>query len=154
MTNHNFNYENRFQILFNKEEYAILNQNVIGVSTPSIDMGNTIQPTAIRNIYIPGNSLEFSDLTITFLLDENYSNYIKILKWIQLCRNFDELDSERIESDITLVLLNNKYKSEHSIVFQNCYPFSLSELPLNTQISETEPINFVGIFKINGMKVE
>ena len=152
--NENFNYENRFKVIFASEEYSNLSKNVVDITIPSIDIGTTIQPTMIRNLYIPGNSIEFGDITITFLLDEEYTNYKKIFDWVKICRDFDEINAEKMFSDISVVLLNTKFNPILTLKFENCFPFNLSDIPLNYQITTTEPVRFVTVFKINGYKIE
>ena len=36
---------------------------------PAIDLGTTVQPNYLRDIPVPGDKIEFGDLTIRFLVD-------------------------------------------------------------------------------------
>ena len=150
MPQQNFNYENRFQISFDSEDYKDLAKNVVEITTPDISIGTTIQPTTIRNIYIPGNSIEFGDMQLSFLLDEDYANYSMMFQWLNKLRNFDSINLERDVIDINVVLLNGKYNPFLSMDFKDCFPYVMSEIPLSYQVSNLEPLRFSVTFKING----
>jgi hypothetical protein len=50
---------------------------------PSMDMGTATQSTYLRDLDIPGDKVQFGDLTIRFLVDEDLGNYMEIQKWIR-----------------------------------------------------------------------
>ena len=50
---------------------------------PSMDLGIAEQPSYLRNIPTPGDKIEFGDLSIRFLVDEDLVNYMEIDKWIR-----------------------------------------------------------------------
>ena len=41
------------------------------------------QPNYLRDIPTPGDKIEFGDLTLRFLVDEDLTNYMEIQKWIR-----------------------------------------------------------------------
>ena len=41
------------------------------------------QPNYLRDVPIPGDKIEFGDLTIRFLVDEDLTNYMEIQNWIR-----------------------------------------------------------------------
>ena len=54
------------------------------VNVPDLLLGTTIQPTqALKNLPQPGEVIEFGDLTLRFLVDENMENYIEVQNWIR-----------------------------------------------------------------------
>jgi len=150
----NFSYENRFQVLFGHEDFTTLNRKVIDVTLPSLNIGTTEQPTPIKRLYVPGDSLEIGEVNMTFLLDDDYDNYKIVLDWINTLRNFKETDLERLVIDIAIVLLDAKYKEVFTITCEDCFPYSISDIFLNQQIEETEPLKFLTTFKVNGLKYE
>lgn len=151
MSQENLNYENRFQVVFSNETYKELTKSIVNITTPDISIGATIQPTAIRNIYVPGDSVELGDITLTHLLDEDYWNYKTYFEWLNVLRNLDSIDLSREVIDISIVLLDNKHYPFLSIDIQDAFPFVLSEIPLDYQIAEIEPIRFSVTYKINGV---
>ena len=60
-----------------KVEYFCTAANI-----PGISLGQASQPTPLKDIPIPGDKLEYDNLNITFLVDENLENYREIHGWM------------------------------------------------------------------------
>ena len=60
-----------------KVEYFCTAANIPGVS-----LGQANLPTPLKDIPIPGDKLEYDNLNITFLVDENLENYREIHGWL------------------------------------------------------------------------
>ena len=54
------------------------------VNIPGIELGVVNQTTpGLKNIPRPGEVIEFEDLTLRFMVDENLENYIEVQSWIR-----------------------------------------------------------------------
>ena len=111
----NFQYENRFQVLFGHEDFNDLNKKVIDVTLPTITIGSTEQPTPIKRLYVPGDSLDIGEINMTFLLDEDYNNYKIILDWI---------NTLRMEKYFTFLSYNIKTLSHTNKINTKVFPFT------------------------------
>ena len=60
-----------------KVEYFCTAANIPGISIPS-----PTQPTPLADIPLPGDTISFDDLSVTFLVDENLENYREIHGWM------------------------------------------------------------------------
>lgn len=49
---------------------------------PSINLGFAVQPTSLINIPRPGEKIDFGELTVRFLIQEDMANYIELYNWI------------------------------------------------------------------------
>ena len=68
----------KFQITkLPKVEYFCTAANIPGISIPSPQ-----QPTPLADIPLPGDTISFDDLSVTFLVDENLENYREIHGWM------------------------------------------------------------------------
>ena len=68
----------RFSIIkLPKVEYFATAANI-----PGITLGQANQPTPLKDVPIPGDKLEYDNLNITFLVDENLENYREIHGWL------------------------------------------------------------------------
>ena len=68
----------KFQIMkLPKVEYFTTACNI-----PGISLNATVQPTPLADIPLPGDTISFGDLEITFLVDENLENYREIHGWM------------------------------------------------------------------------
>ena len=111
---------------------------------PSMDLGIAEQPTYIRNIPTPGDKIQFGDLTLRFLVDEDLVNYMELQRWIRglgYPENMDEfrkLEGEavlpgnfgqagdNIYSDGTLQILSSNLVPSFQVVFNDLFPYTLS----------------------------
>ena len=60
-----------------KVEFFVTQANI-----PGISLGQTSQPTPLKDIPIPGDKLDYDNLNISFLVDENLENYREIHGWL------------------------------------------------------------------------
>ena len=61
-----------------KTEFFVKAANIPGVS-----IGEVTQPTPLSNITLPGDTLSFENLNITFIVDEFFNNYIEVQDWMR-----------------------------------------------------------------------
>ena len=50
---------------------------------PSLDLGVAEQPSYLKDIPIPGDKMQFGDLNLRFLVDEDLVNFMEIQNWIR-----------------------------------------------------------------------
>ena len=125
------------------------------VSIPSISLSNTILSTPYANIPIEGDVLEFEDLTIGFIVDEDMQNYLELYNWLQSLGfpdNYSQYDNETsdIKSDMNILLHTNKSNPNYSIVFKDVFPVSLGAIAFDTNATALDPIVIDATFKYTG----
>ena len=94
----------------------------------------------------PGDMIEFGDLTLRFLVDEDLTNYMAIQNWIrgmgfpERLEQYRELeedgmvkgsyrnDRSNVYSDGTLQVLASSQIPNFQITFQDLFPYKLSTL--------------------------
>jgi|TARA_B100001939_G_C16853238_1_gene578440 hypothetical protein len=125
-------------------------------NVPAMTLGVAEQANYLRNIPVPGDKIEFSDLTLRFLVDEDLKNYMEIQNWIrglgypESLTEFDELDkagelfgrfagsSDKIYSDGTLSVLTNNLVPKYQIFFKDLFPYDLSTLSFDATQTDQE----------------
>ena len=123
---------------------------------PSMDLGIAEQPTYLRNIPTPGDKIQFGDLTLRFLVDEDLVNYMELQRWIRglgYPENMDEfrkLEGEavlpanfgqagdNIYSDGTLQILSSNLVAKFNVNFTELFPYSLSTLAFDATDTDIE----------------
>ena len=45
---------------------------------PEISLNTAVQPSYLKNIDVPGDQLQYSDFTMSFLVDEDFENYMDL----------------------------------------------------------------------------
>ena len=128
---------------------------------PDITLGIAEQPTYLKNIPVPGDKIEFGDLNLRFLVDEDLGNYMEIQNWIRglgfpdTLLEFDELETrdpmfrgggfgqfaksgDKIYSDGTLQILSSNLVPKFQVVFKDLFPYSLSTMTFDATDTDFE----------------
>ena len=130
---------------------------------PGISLGQATVDTPLKSIPFPGDELNYQDLGISFLVDENLNNYKEIHDWLtglgapQNHNQFSTLRDTGTDrfpgqttnspnnntvpdggtySDATLTILNSKNIAKVEIRFHNIFPTSLGSLSYDVQASD------------------
>jgi hypothetical protein len=152
----NYQFENRFRVTFlsTREDIRRLSDTCVTLNLPSIIMGITPQPTSIKQIFIPGDSIDFEEVNMQFLVQENMENWLAIVDWIYRMKNPNEIDMERDVIDIGIDVLNAKHKPIIQTTLVDAFPCTVSDVPLNYQLDDVEPNRIDVTFKLNNFKYE
>lgn len=124
-------------------------------SLPQINLGGAEQSNYLKQIMHPGDRIEYGELPIEFLVDEDMLNYTLIHNWMtglgfpETMQQFIDVTSDRSNqrdlqlqySDATLKILNSNYNTTAQIKFWDLYPTSLSSLEFTA--SDTDVNYFV-----------
>ena len=109
---------------------------------PEISLDVARQSTYLKDLDIPGEKLNYGDLTLRFMVDENMENYISIYEWLtglgfpETTTQFRTLttddggvrDQKEAFSDGTLRILNSNFREVAKVKFLDLFPTSLSSL--------------------------
>jgi hypothetical protein len=127
------------------------------VELPSIQLGTAMMATSVHDVPLPGENLTFSDLTFSFIVNEDMSNYLAIHEWMmglgypeshQMYKDL-LLNSKNAASlseiakgftDGVLTILGNYNKPIMQVVFVDAFPISISGMNFSSNNSDSEPI--------------
>jgi len=111
-------------------------------SIPEIAIPFAEVQTPYRNVPIAGSGgINFGDLQVRFLIDEELKNYNEIHKWI---RKYGLSDTQLVpgESDLysnaRLMILTSHSNTNHIVEFVNIFPVSLSGVPFDATVGDVE----------------
>ena len=123
---------------------------------PSLDLGIAEQPTWLKNIDVPGDKIQFGDLTLRFLVDEDLVNYMELQRWIRGLGYPEDMDEFRkiegeavmpgnfgnkgddIYSDGTLQILSSNLVPAFQVVFTDLFPYTLSTVMFDATDTDIE----------------
>ena len=132
---------------------------------PSMDLGVAIQPSYLKEIPTPGDKIDFGDLNVRFLVDEDLGNYVQLQRWIrglgfpESMKEFDDLEKDAvmpanyynqgddIYSDGTLQILSSQFNAKFNVVFKDLWPYSLSTLSFDATDTDIEYFTAEASFK-------
>ena len=123
---------------------------------PSLDLGIAEQPTWLKNIDVPGDKIQFGDLTLRFLVDEDLVNYMELQRWIRGLGYPEDMDEfrkiegeavmpgnfgnsgDQIYSDGTLQILSSNLVPAFQVVFTDLFPYTLSTVTFDATDTDIE----------------
>ena len=168
----NFLQPSGFQMIISRAPKIAYFGNAVNI--PDLLLGTTIQPTqGLKNLPVPGEIIEFGDLTLRFLVDENMENYIEVQNWIRgigfpesLEQIYDFQDETEgvsrpdlqstmnIYSDGTLIVYDSLSNPNFKVHFDNMFPYSLTTLQFDATLADTEYFTAEVSFKYDVYNIE
>jgi hypothetical protein len=125
---------------------------------PEISLGVASKDTPFVLLKTPGDKVDFQNLTITFLVQEDMNNYTELFNWItglgfpHSRDQFTELGSTADAtnrgqySDATLFITNSDNVPVMSVLFEDCFPTSLSIPRMSATLDSPGPVQATASF--------
>jgi hypothetical protein len=106
---------------------------------PGVTMSPVARPSPNSNLYETADRLEYAELDLSFVVDENMANYQEILYWMESLGKSETTDQfarlektdEGIVSDVTIIVENSNKNPNMLFTFTDCFPTILSPLSLD-----------------------
>lgn len=124
------------------------------VNLPSLILGEPNLFTPFAQVPIPGETLQYGELSLEFMVDENMTNYKLIYNWLialgfpqsyEQYINFDDEDTRQLTetlsrnySDGTLFILNNNNQPTAKVHFVDMFPTTLDQLTFDTKVQDVQ----------------
>ena len=123
---------------------------------PDMSLSIAEQPTYLRDIPLPGDKIDFGDLSLRFMVDEDLTNYMEIQNWIRglgypkSVKEYQDLNKKAyieqtfgqkrqdIYSDGTLQILSNNLVPKFQVVFDDLFPYSISTVTFDATDTDIE----------------
>ena len=128
---------------------------------PGLSASFATQPTPFLTLPKSATKVEYEDLQLTMIADEDLRAYKEISDWItklHFTESYDQYKSLEeseygIESDMTLIILNSNKNPNITIQFKNAFPTSLSGIQLDTRTGDVQPPTFDVTFKYDSYTI-
>ncbi len=139
------------------------------INVPALDLGVATQPNYLRDIPRPAEKLDFGDLTLTFMVDEDLVNFNEIQRWMRglgfpesldeiykwqeqtevydYPNNYQHEGDLNLYSDGTLTIYNSAQQPSFKVVFENLFPVNLTLLQFDAQVTDETAISASVTFK-------
>ena len=150
ITNRNFLSPAAF--LFNITKVPKVSFFCSSASIPEILFSTNIQPSYLKDIDVPGDKLEYDDLIIRFLVDEDLKNYMAIHNWMtgigfpESTKDFKDevtkpdttVDMNQQYSDGSLSIQNSNFRTNAIVKFKDLFPTALTSLEFDTGVTDIQ----------------
>jgi|LWDU01.1.fsa_nt_gi hypothetical protein len=132
-------------------EFWVQTCNIPTISTNEITIGHPVH----GQTYIPSSTAVFSPFVVTFLVDEDYHNYIQLMSLLLAPSNPDVRERNSGSNKFTgslHILSNNKNPNDDVIfTFHGMFPTLIGEIGFNNE--NPEPVVTDVTFQIDYMTV-
>ena len=128
---------------------------------PELNLELAEQATYLKNIDVPGEKLNYGDLTLKFLVDENMENYLAVYNWLtglgfpESTQQYRDLikddagqrDEKEAFCDGTLSIQNSNYQEVAKVKFQDLFPVTLTSLDFDATNTDVQYFTAQATFK-------
>ena len=136
-------------------------------SLPQISLGGAEQSNYLKQLMHPGDRLEYGELPIQFLIDEEMINYSLLHNWMtglgfpESMEQFldwttddrGQRDKELQYSDANLSILDSNYNRIAQIKFWDIFPTSLSSLDFTATDNDVNYFTATATFQYTYMQI-
>ena len=114
------------------------------LTIPSLSATAVGRETPLTQLYDVNDKITYSDLDLTFIIDENMNNYKEILNWLEGISGPQNPGQHKsladpeygLKSDIIATITNSHKNPNLRFVFRNCFPTSLGSVSLDVNVQD------------------
>jgi hypothetical protein len=135
------------------------------VEIPSISLGVSRQSTSVHDLKIPGETMEYAELTFSFVVDEEMKNWNAIYYWlvalgypeghemyrrfVESSKNMGYSELSKSYSDGFLTILDNANNPKQTFTFVDMFPISLTGIRYDSTQQEATTAIAQATFEYN-----
>ena len=144
----NLNLLTSLSFKFEIEKFPNITYFCQSCSIPGIQIGEAQQASPFVDFSVPGDTLTFDTLSMSFLVDEDMKNYEEIYNWLMAMgypKDFEQMtidrsDPSQVFSDGQLTILDNNKNPKIEFKFQGCFPTSLGAIQFDSSMTDADTI--------------
>lgn len=134
---------------------------VQSVTIPDVESSSVSVPTPLSKFYEQQDTLDYSDLSMKFVIDEDMKNYVEVFDWLrslspaERSQQFGELKQSEYgtESDISIIITDSNKNPKINFTFLKCFPTSLSSFELNLVAESVDVVTATVTFRYDRFTV-
>jgi hypothetical protein len=139
------------------------------VNLPGVIIENALLSNPFKRIPQPADQPSFEDLTCSFQVNQDLSNWLAMYWWfvgITFPENYDQFsegvntlsrqfkgDQKALYAEISLIILNAHKNPIKTFTYHNCLPTQLSGLELSNTNQDSTPITATASFEFSHFSV-
>lgn len=163
-SNQNYLQPTGFKVVIDRENYPNLEFFAQSVNHPDVSMSQPAIPfRRIENVALPGDTISYGDLSVSFILDEDMKSYTEMYNWLEKNINEEFIGegprssntAPRLPSlaDISVSVLSSHNNQNKKVLYKGCVPTSLSGLQFSAIASSVEYLTFDVSFAFTGFEI-
>jgi len=120
---------------------------------PGLSAGQWLQVTPLRDIPIAGDKVQYNELRVRFIIDEELQNWLEIYNWIKGLTSPDDHEQYRklaqanvpnpkgtLYSDGTLLILTSNKNIQYAAKFTDLFPVDLTDVEMSSDVADAEVV--------------
>jgi len=160
--NKNYLQPTGFRILINRQNYPNAEYFAQTVSHPGANVPAVEVPSLrVRSVPIAGDKINYSDLQIDFLLDEDLVVYREMHTWLERIVNDGQVNSSQSVgnvpiptfADITLMVLTSHNNDNVKFRYKDCVPTDIGSIQMSATSSDVNYITFTTSFRFSTFEI-
>lgn len=160
--NINFLQPTGFRVVIDRKNYPNLEFFAQSVQHPDVTVPSPVlEYSRIGQVAFPGDTINYSELTITFILDEDIKSYIELYEWFEMLINENYRDGGSrsrydgkipSQADVSVSILTSHNNQTKRILYKGCTPTALTGLNLAANVQTLEFLTFDVSFSFTGFE--
>jgi len=126
-------------------------------SVPTVTMSEVQVATPFVPLKFP-SKLDFDELSVTFIVDEQMKNWLEIFNWMRSCtqvEGFSEFaPTNKHLTTGNLFILNSNKHPKLCVTFEGLYPRTLSAIDFSSTVMDPEAILATATFAYRNYNIE
>jgi hypothetical protein len=149
-----------FKVIIDRKNYANLEFFVQAVSHPGAT--NPSVETAYKRVAgvpMPGNQMQYGELTMDVLLDEDLNSYIEMYNWMLKLVNNEQVQQrdnfrgtrtdQPTYADIQVTALTSHNNKNKAFKYVDCIPVAIGDIRFEAQNQSVEYVTFPASFRFS-----
>lgn len=152
----NFLQNNSFKFSIDKTRYENVSFLVQKVNLPGILIDAAPFQTPWRSAnFVHADKVDYSDLQISFIVDEELRNFFEIHDWLLAqVNNADNVKNDYKRRDIKLTILSSHNNPIFTVTFVDAFPINLGDIQLDSTVTDSEYVSVDVTFKYSYYKLD
>lgn len=160
--NKNFLQPTGFKVSIERSKYGNLEYFAQSVTHPGASIGIAELPVPrIRNIPYAGDTIDYGELSIDLILDEDLESYREMQNWLERIINEPHTTRREAEvrnesptyADITLTILTSHNNANMKIKYNDCLPVTLGQISFASTGGNLSYITFTATFRFRDFEL-
>lgn len=123
----------KFRLVINSTRYANTEFFCVEAPLPGMTLPDVALGMGPGTAYVPGDKIEYSDITFRIMVDEELTNYREICNWI-----WNNHSKGISYEDMILQIYSSSVNKTREVKFISCFPTTIGSVTFNTQANDVE----------------
>jgi len=153
-----------FKVVIDRQNFSNLTFFVQSITHPSASNPATETPyQRIQGVPMPGNQMQYGELVMDVLLDEDFNSYVEVYNWMLRLVNDEQIQrrddfnggstTQPTYSDIAVTALNSSNNKTKTFKYIDCIPTSIGDIRFEAQNQTVEYLIFPVSFRFSYFEI-